>query len=793
MNLNQNNNQNIPNNNSNNIPNKNQMPQNVEKRPEVQNQNTQNNSQNTQNNSQNTQNNNSNNTPVNNLNSTGNNSQNIQNNVQNNNSINNNQNNSVKNKTNSRSKNNHHIDEHPSKAPHIFLVGFAVLGAFLVLGFYAALLWALWSGQASNPFFETLGIESIGLKSLLLMMTNLIFGIITLGLLIGTLIFIFRWSLAKKTDLNKKSLLGKFFLYLLLFFFSAAAWFFLYYVITQAEDGQKKQLDNSMILTTPEDVIGLSAPKIIKFDIGENLFKKINRNVIRQINWDFDGDGKVDASGPTVNHRFLDKGKDNGRYNVTAEVFYFSSVEDKELSFKSEKEVIFSNESVAPVLTAVPESGPFPLDIEFNASESKDPDGEIILYEWDLDGDGIFERRGESPLLEETFTKVGEYEVAVRVTGQNNDSAVAKKTIQVHTPESDLKAIITSKDSLEGYAPLQITLDASQSFVKEGLITRYEWFMEGEEEPVLGRKLKRILREPGEYKVMLTVQNDLGEKQRTEKIIKVLEDDIDPDVNIRTTPSRKRNQKVLTGVVPFEVTFDASQSKIKDPTAWEWDFDNDGAVDKYGKVVKYIYRTPGTYESKLTIVDSRKKKYEKNITVIVTRSGVTAKIVATPPAGPAPITITFDGSGSQTDEGSIVNYIWEFPGQDPINYGAQIPFLFEKVGNYVVKLTILTSEGKTSSSEVIVAARAPIVKADYKVAPTAGQAPLEIKVTPFISKGIIKEYYWDFGDPAIEPFRVFRADPQRHIYNEPGEYIVTLRLVDQNGIISEKKEVIKVQ
>ncbi len=685
--------------------------------------------------------------------------------------------------------------EEPSRgasSPQIFLLLLLGIGVFAVLAFYGALLWALWTGNASNPLFETLGIEAIGLKNLLLMMTNAIFGIVALIFLVTTLVFIFRWGIAKKTDVNKRSLLFRFFAYLMLFLTSCGAWFFFYFIIDQATEARGRAVDNSLIVTDPESVIGLSAPITVNFDIGERLYPQINRSVIRQINWDFDGDGQYDASGDKVSHRFLDRGQNNGRYPVTAEIFYFSSVEGREISFKSQKEVIINNEAVVAKVTAIPESGAFPLEVEFNAAESKDPDGEIVLYEWDLDGDGEFEIRQETPTVLETFTKVGEYKIRLRVTGRNNDTNVAEQIITVQTPESDLKAVISSKDPLEGFAPLKVLLDGSQSFVKEGLITRYEWFVEGEEEPVLGRKLQRVFREAGAYKVTLTVQNDLGERQRTEKTIVVEKADLNAEVVIKTTPELKKNDKILKGVVPFEVTFDSSQSKIKDPLEWRWDFQSDGIEDQYGEVVQHIFRDPGNYEVKLVIVDSDNVEHEKLFPIQVDRSGVVAKIVADPPAGPAPITITFDGSGSSADEGEIVNYIWEFPGQEPLNYGAQIDYLFEKVGNYVVRMTVLTSEGKTSTDEIIVSARAPVVKADFEVVPSAGPAPLEVKATPFIPKGIIREYVWDFGDGS-EPYRVFRPDPQRHTYIDPGEYILKMRLVDQNGIISEQSKTITVR
>jgi PKD repeat protein len=672
-----------------------------------------------------------------------------------------------------------------------FLYSFLITGGVLVFTFYGALLWALWTGNAANPLFETLGIEASGLKSLLLTLTNIIFGALALTLLITTLVYIFRWSLAKSTDANRGSLLTRFVVFLTLFGLSIGSWFFLYYLIDQVSGATQTAVDNSLITTVPENVIGLSSPVTVEFDIGTKMFERIPQAVVRQINWDFDGDGQYDASGPNVTYRFVDRGDNNGRFPVTAEVFYFSTLENQEVSFKSVREVIVANENVNAKIVAAPESGPFPLEVEFNAAESKDPDGQVILYEWDLDGDGTFEVRQESPIITETFMKVGEYKVQLRVTGQNNDIDVIEKIITVNTPESDLKAVITSPDALEGYAPLKISFDGSQSFVKEGVITQYEWFIEGEDEPVLGRKLQRIFRTPGEYEVSLTVQNDLGERQRVARTVTVLEDNVTAKVEVRTTPTPPANS-ILRGVVPFEVSFDASGSRIKEPLEWNWDFDNDGIVDAYGEAVKHVFRRVGTYEVQLTIVDSDQVENRGVIPVQVDKAGVSAELTAQPFAGPAPLKVKFDGSGSSTDEGEIVNYIWEFPGQEPINYGAQIEYEFKQVGNYVVKMSILTSKGQTASNEIIVSARAPIVSADFKLIPTSGTAPLLVQATPSISKGIIREYQWDWGDNTrVET--LFAPEAVQHTYREAGEYEVTLRMTDQSGIVSEKTKTIQIR
>ena len=95
------------------------------------------------------------------------------------------------------------------------------------------------------------------------------------------------------------------------------------------------------------------------------------------------------------------------------------------------------------------EVGPVPLTVQFNAENSNDPDGEVVLYEWDLDGDGSFELLGGDKItIENTYSSVGEVKVKLRVTGTNNDTAIATKIIKVEQSAENIQGkIISDKGS----------------------------------------------------------------------------------------------------------------------------------------------------------------------------------------------------------------------------------------------------------------------------------------------------------------------------------------------------------
>ena len=64
--------------------------------------------------------------------------------------------------------------------------------------------------------------------------------------------------------------------------------------------------------------------------------------------------------------------------------------------------------------------------MELNASGSYDPDGRIVLYEWDMDADGDFERRSTNPRLMHTYRADFDGDITLRVTDDEGRTAVAR-------------------------------------------------------------------------------------------------------------------------------------------------------------------------------------------------------------------------------------------------------------------------------------------------------------------------------------------------------------------------------
>ncbi|MGC5616853.1 family 16 glycoside hydrolase [Georgenia sp. Z1491] len=70
-----------------------------------------------------------------------------------------------------------------------------------------------------------------------------------------------------------------------------------------------------------------------------------------------------------------------------------------------------------------------PLDVAFDASESRDPEGGDLTYEWDFDGDGEFDAEGVQ--VTHTFAELGQVHVTLRVTDPEGKVGLANTPITV--------------------------------------------------------------------------------------------------------------------------------------------------------------------------------------------------------------------------------------------------------------------------------------------------------------------------------------------------------------------------
>lgn len=665
----------------------------------------------------------------------------------------------------------------------LFLFGLVFLFAIAFFLIYSV------TDPANNPFIRLFGLEVEEWIPFLINIISVFFGLLTFASFFVGLIGMFKIGAAPKDNIaaKKKGMAMAMVGSMLLIVF-IVAWMFTYIWL----DGKKGVYSEptEYIQTEPADVSALTAPLVVKFDA--SLIERsvpVQKEIISYV-WTF-GDGDK-QTGQTVSHEYLRKGEVDGSYEVTLRVRFKDVKTGEEGSQDFHKTVVFTNEKVAAAFTSSADGGPYPLEVEFDATDSRDPDGTIIQYMWDFDGDGDFDD-GSGKIVNYTFNQTGEYDVKLKVVDNSNDYAITNKPIIV-TELIESKAVInTDNDSGNYYINKEYTFDGSGSSSPSGAITKFSWDF-GDGGKATGRTVTYTYAKLGTYVVVLETE-DLEKKKAVSSIeIQIKKPDSAPRAVITPNPGfADQNKTYIEGTAPFSVNLNALASTDEDDdiVEYEWDFDSDGTIDAAGDVAAFTYNSAGEYKATLFVTDAAGNKTSQSVTVKVEKQGLKARISASSLEGEVPHVVTFDASSSAYPEGRIISYQWDFgDGSNPRFDDSQIAYEYTRVGEFKPVVTVKTDDGKEATATVIINVRPVSVRACFTMSSASGAAPLEVIFDSGCSTGTVSQYTWKINGvntPSIPPHRL------THTFETVGTYNVELTVRDNDGVIDRFTDTVTVQ
>ena len=88
--------------------------------------------------------------------------------------------------------------------------------------------------------------------------------------------------------------------------------------------------------------------------------------------------------------------------------------------------------------------------VTFDASASKDPDGKIVSYEWDFNGDGVFDQKTTDPIVTHSYAVSGAKTVTLRVTDNGGATTRLTKTVNISALAVKVKRTISTVAALPG-------------------------------------------------------------------------------------------------------------------------------------------------------------------------------------------------------------------------------------------------------------------------------------------------------------------------------------------------------
>ncbi|MCB0385076.1 MAG: PKD domain-containing protein, partial [Bdellovibrionales bacterium] len=429
-------------------------------------------------------------------------------------------------------------------------------------------------------------------------------------------------------------------------------------------------------------------------------------------------------------------------------------------------------------------SGPAPLTVTFDASESFDPENDEFRYRWRF-GDNSPEVIGtDQAVVSHTYSTPGTYTVRLRL----RDHFLARRevTTQIVVGETGgnvppTPVLISS--GLMGPSPFTVQLDASRSFdINPGdQISQIEWTFGDEHDPVdfaQGAMTSHTFNYPGSYHGRLTVRDSQGKSSVEHFTVHVLSSDpAGVDFLAQANPSD-----------PLELWFDNSVGLTTAPIEYHnfhW-FYGDNSYAR-GRNQSHTYPGPGPYEVQLSAFDVLGQRYltKKTINVQDTTSDLPVAIALNnySPSVNEEIQIwldTFD-----LNQVADFNLKWDL-GDGTVLTGLgsdlhSISHTYTRNGLYKITLSLTNPENLTTrlETEINVYSGTPPLPL-FIATPLVGQAPVEVSFNgsyTWDSDDQVTTWIWNWGDGQ----KSISGPYESHTYQEPGQYFPSLTVIDQAG------------
>ncbi len=272
-------------------------------------------------------------------------------------------------------------------------------------------------------------------------------------------------------------------------------------------------------------------------------------------------------------------------------------VKARNIPFFNNDILLFGNEPAGgdvprAVITASVTSGEFPLAVDFDGSNSVDPNGDVLAFAWDF-GDG---NTATGATVSHTYTTAGVYTATLTVDDGNGNSSTESVIITVLEPNIAPEASFTASPT-SGDVPLTVSFDASASSDANNDPLTFAWDF-GDGTSASGVAPSHTFSLAGTFLVTLTVNDGRGGTGIDTLSITVNAVPNDPPIAVVSVSD-------TLGETPFVVSFDGSASTDPDNDilTYTWDF-GDGATST-GVTTTHTYTVAGSYEAVLTVMDGK--------------------------------------------------------------------------------------------------------------------------------------------------------------------------------------------
>ena len=349
--------------------------------------------------------------------------------------------------------------------------------------------------------------------------------------------------------------------------------------------------------------------------------------------------------------------------------------------------------------------------------KSRQEFGELVLFQWDLDGDGVWDdsltgpwpgKDVELPDQSHGYAVPGKYLARLRVEDGEGNSAVAEIPVEVgeRKPSVDLlpgDTVISIRDEVRFRAVIQ---------EPGGKLEEYNWDWDGDgkaddqatlSDSTASLAVKRTYPEVGEFRIILTAKDHDGKSGADTAVVRVVLDT--PKVEAGAPITAK------TGVaLEFNGSaFDSLGRIVK----YKWDFEGDGTYDDSSDAptaFTHSYAREADYPARFSVRDD-----DGNVSTAVRLVKISdVPFVITAKRADTTISIKDNilmTASIRNEDGKALAYAWDYEGDGKYrdsasgnqkSFSVSNPHVYAAAGRFKATFRVVDSQGKELVDTVIV-------------------------------------------------------------------------------------------
>ena len=376
--------------------------------------------------------------------------------------------------------------------------------------------------------------------------------------------------------------------------------------------------------------------------------------------------------------------------------------------------------------------------------------GDPVEWQWSFgDGSG-----GSGPTITHAYRTAGTFEVTLTVANPAGSSTSPPAFITVFDKVESPVAAIGG-----GLATSSVGQLVSYFSRSSGNATQLQWNF-GDGSSANGPVVQHAWSKSGSYLVTLVVSNSAGSSTATAAII----------VNeIVAVPVSRFVVSQTTAEDGQALRFQSLSTNS--PTQLAWDF-GDG-TSATGTSVTHPFARPGGYAVSLLATNAAGSDVStQQITIVAQLPAPVAAFSF------APNTVTSNTAVVFTDEssgGAATSWSWDFGDGSPAVTQRNPTHFFDRVGTYVVRLSVTNARGVSVAQRTVAVLPAPPEPA-FTFSPAVPMAGSAVQFTDSSGGGPGTSWLWNFGDGATSTQR----NPS-HTFAANGSYDVRMTVTNVSG------------